>query len=81
MLQKQINEKYQQIHEFIDLLKKTDYHVVKHSDPSAEPYEVPAEIAEARRNARAKINRLENDIANLEEELRDYVETIDGIEL
>ena len=81
MLQKQINEKYQQIHEFIDLLKKTDYHIVKHSDPSAETYEVPAEIVEARRNARAEINRLESEIEQLEEELRNHIEVIDEIEL
>lgn len=54
---------------------------MKHADPSAAPYEVPSEIVEARRDARAEINRLEADIANLEEELRDYIETIDGIEL
>ena len=81
MLQKQINEKYQQIHEFIDLLKKTDYHIVKHSDPSAEPYDVPYEIIEARRNARAEINRLESEIEQLEEELRNHIEVIDEIEL
>lgn len=54
---------------------------MKHADPSAAPYEVPSEIVEARRDARAEINLLEAEIANLEEELRDYVETIDGIEL
>lgn len=59
----------------------TDFHIVKHADPSAAPYGVPSEIVEARRNARAEINRLEADIANLEEELQNYAETIDGIEL
>lgn len=59
----------------------TDFHVVKHADPSAASYEVPSEIIEARRNARAEINLLEAEIANLEEELQNYAETIDGIEL
>lgn len=81
MLQKQINEKYQRIHECKQLLSVTDFHIVKHADPSAAPYEVPSEIVEARRDARAEINRLEADIANLEEELQNYAETIDGIEL
>lgn len=81
MLQKQINEKYQQIHDFIDLLKKTDYHVIKHADPAADPYEVPPEIVEARRNARIGINRLEAEIEMLEEEVRAHIETIDEIVL
>lgn len=59
----------------------TDFHIVKHADPSAAPYDVPSEIVEARRDARAEINLLEAEIANLEEELQNYAETIDEIEL
>lgn len=81
MQQKEINKKYQRIHECKQLISVTDFHVVKHADPSAAPYEVPSEIVEARRNARAEINLLEAEIANLEEELQNYAETIDEIEL
>lgn len=59
----------------------TDFHIVKHADPSVEPYEIPEEIIEARRNARAEINKLEAEIEVLEEELKKYIETIDEIEL
>lgn len=59
----------------------TDFHVLKHADPSSEPYEIPSEIVEARRKARAEINKLEAEIEVLEEELKKYIETIDEIEL
>lgn len=59
----------------------TDFHIVKHADPSAEPYEIPEDIVDARRNARAEINKLEAEIEVLEEELKKYIETIDEIEL
>ena len=90
MLQKQINEKYQQIHEFIDLLKKTDYHVYKHVDPSASvinaqgvviPYDIPSSITAARLHARSEINRLEAEIEQLETELEEMVQITDEIEL
>lgn len=81
MLQKRINESYRMIHEFKHLLSTTDFHVTKLSDPSASPYEIPEEIIDARRNARSEINRLEGEIATLEEELRNHVETIDDMEL
>lgn len=75
---KRINEKYAEINEMKALLSDTDYHVIKHAEGD---YTIPDEILQERQRARAEINLLEAEIANLEEELRDYVETIDGIEL
>jgi uncharacterized protein (DUF2164 family) len=75
---KRINEKYAEINEMKALLADTDYHVIKEAEGD---YSVPQEILDARALARAKINLLEEEIANLEEELQNYAETIDEIEL
>jgi uncharacterized protein (DUF2164 family) len=75
---KRINEKYAEINEMKVLLADTDYHVIKEAEGG---YNVPQEILDARALARAKINLLEAEIANLEEELQNYAETIDEIEL
>jgi uncharacterized protein (DUF2164 family) len=75
---KRINEKYAEINEMKALLADTDYHVIKEAEGD---YNVPQEILDARAFARAKINRLEEEIELLEEELQNYAETIDEIEL
>jgi uncharacterized protein (DUF2164 family) len=75
---KRINEKYAEINEMKALLADTDYHVIKEAEGD---YNVPQEILDARALARARINLLEAEIANLEEELQNYAETIDEIEL
>jgi uncharacterized protein (DUF2164 family) len=75
---KRINGKYAEINEMKALLADTDYHVIKEAEGD---YDVPQEILDARALARAKINRLEEEIELLEEELQNYAETIDEIEL
>ena len=66
---KRINEKYAEINEMKALLAETDYHVIKEAEGD---YNVPQEILDARAFARAKINRLEEEIEVLEEELRNH---------
>ena len=60
---KRINEKYAEINEMKALLAETDYHVIKEAEGG---YNVPQEILDARALARAKINELEGEIAQLE---------------
>lgn len=64
MYQQEINKKWQQIHEFKSLLKQTDYQDHRRHD---DPEKIMAEEIEiARNNARAQINVLEKEIAELE---------------
>ena len=79
MYQELINKKWQQIHEFESLLKRTDYQDHRRHD---EPEKVMTEeIKIARNNARARINELEDEIADLELLQQEYLRTIDDIEL
>jgi uncharacterized protein (DUF2164 family) len=70
---KRINEKYAEINEMKALLAETDYHVIKEAEGD---YNVPQEILDARAFARAKINLLEEEIAVLEEELKNNIEEV-----
>ena len=70
---KRINEKYAEINEMKALLAETDYHVIKEAEGD---YDVPQEILDARAFARAKINRLEEEISILEEELKNNIEEV-----
>jgi uncharacterized protein (DUF2164 family) len=67
----EINKKYAEINEMKALLAETDYHVIKEAEGD---YSVPQEILDARAFARAKINLLEEEIGELEEELRNHIE-------
>lgn len=74
MYQEEINKKWQQVHEFQSLLKRTDYPDHRQHDEPDRP--MSEEIKNARINARAEINRLETEIAELEilqeEYLKEY---------
>lgn len=78
MFQKQINDKWQKIHEYRSLLNRTDYQDHRSAD---EDTPMQAEIKEARKNAREQINLLEDEIADLELQQEAYLKTIDDIEL
>lgn len=69
----EINKKYAEINEMKALLADTDYHVMKEAEGG---YNVPQEILDARALARAKINRLEEEIEVLEEELKNNIEEV-----
>lgn len=73
---KRINGKYAEINEMKALLADTDYHVIKEAEGD---YSVPQEILDARDFARAKINLLEEEIAQLEDALEDT--SVEGEEL
>lgn len=79
MYQEEINRKWQKIHEFESLLKRTDYQDHRRHDEENKP--MPDEIRAARINAREQINTLESEIADLELLEQEYLKTIDGIEL
>ena len=79
MYQQEINNKYQKIHEYRSLLNRTDYAALRQDD---EPYKpMSEEIKAARINAREQINILESEIAELEAKQKEYLDTIENIEL
>ena len=79
MYQEEINNKYQKIHEYRSLLSSTDYADHRQDD---EPYKpMTEEMKAARINAREQINILESEIAELEVKQKEYLDTIENIEL
>lgn len=62
----EINKKYAEINELKALLASTDYQIIKEAEGG---YSVPREIIDERQNARARINVLEAEIAQLEDAL------------
>jgi len=76
MYQKEINEKYQKIHELRSYLKSTDYMNLRHDD---EPDKVMSEeVKEMRINARNEINVLQSEIKELEALEEEYLKTINA---
>jgi len=65
---KEINKKYAEINDLKALLANTDYQVIKEAEGG---YSVPQEIINKRQDARARINVLEAEIAQLEDALED----------
>ncbi len=63
---KEINKRYAEINDLKALLANTDYHVIKEAEGG---YSVPQEIINKRQDARARINVLEAEIAELEEKM------------
>lgn len=61
----EINKKYAEINELKAMLVNTDYHVIKEAEGG---YSVPQEIIDERQDARARINVMEAEIAQLESE-------------
>lgn len=68
---KEINKKYAEINDLKALLASTDYQVIKEAEGD---YNVPQEIIDERQDARARINVLEAEIAQLEDALEDASE-------
>ena len=79
MYQQEINNKYQKIHEYRSLLNRTDYAALRQDDEPNKP--MSEEIKAARINAREQINILESEIAELEAKQKEYLDTIENIEL
>ena len=79
MYQEEINRKWQKIHEFESLLKRTDYQDHRRHDEENKP--MPDEIRAARIDAREQINILESEIGDLELLEKEYLKTIDELEL
>lgn len=76
---KLINIKYAQINELKLYLSQTDYHNDKREDDQQKgvtpTYQTPMEVLMERDNARANINALEQEIATLEQELEQEIES------
>ncbi len=62
----EINKKYAEINDLKALLASTDYQVIKEAEGG---YSAPREIIDERQDARARINILESEIAELEEKM------------
>ena len=62
----EINKKYAEINDLKALLSNTDYQIIKEAEGG---YSVPREIIDERQDARARINVLEAEIAQLEDAL------------
>ena len=73
---KEINKKYAEINDLKALLASTDYQVIKEAEGG---YSVPREIIDERQDARARINVLQDEIAQLEDALKDA--SVEGEEL
>ena len=71
---KEINKKYAEINDLKALLASTDYQIIKEAEGG---YSVPQEIIGERQDARARINTLQDEIAQLESEEED---TAAGVE-
>ena len=73
---KEINKKYAEINDLKALLASTDYQIIKEAEGG---YSVPREVIDERQDARARINVLEAEIAQLEDALESTSE--EGVEL
>jgi hypothetical protein len=79
MYQEEINRKWQKIHEFKSLLKRTDYYDHRRHDEEGKI--MSDEIKAARIYAREQINILESEIGDLELLEQVYLKTVDELEL
>lgn len=77
MYQQEINKKWQQIHEFRSLLKRTDYADHRQHDEAGKV--MSKEIKDARINAREQINTLEMEIELLELEMQEQAQLGDDL--
>lgn len=78
MYQEEINNKWQKIHELRSFLNRKDY--TDHRQHDKPDKMMTEELKAARIDARAQINILEKEIAELEILEKEYQETITNIE-